>query len=91
MTKSDSIFSPTFVDHHLLPDITFHGHCLINNIFIAKEVIDLYIYHTQTPWIKKINTDFTLNNCLFGSVKLKRIVFQKNTGIANMAQDLILI
>ena len=23
MTKSDSNFPPTFVDHHLLPDITF--------------------------------------------------------------------
>ena len=30
-TKSDSIFAPTFVDHHVLPDINFNGHCLINN------------------------------------------------------------
>ena len=27
ITKSDSDFVPIFVDHHLLPDITFNGHC----------------------------------------------------------------
>ena len=44
ITKSDSNFAPTFVDHHLLPDINFNGNCLIkNNIFISKKVINLYI------------------------------------------------
>ena len=27
ITKSDDNFAPTFVDHHLLPDINFNGHC----------------------------------------------------------------
>ena len=27
--KSDINFAPTFVDHHLLPDINFNGHSLI--------------------------------------------------------------
>ena len=27
ITKSDSNFAPTFVDHHVLPDINFNGHC----------------------------------------------------------------
>ena len=31
ITKSDSNFAPTFVDHHVLPDMNFNGHCLINN------------------------------------------------------------
>ena len=26
ITKSDSKFAPTFVDHHLLPDINFNGY-----------------------------------------------------------------
>ena len=43
ITKSDSNFAPTFVDHHLLPDINFNGHCLINNISSPKKVINLYI------------------------------------------------
>ena len=33
ITQSDSNFAPTFVDHHVLSDINFNGHCLIN-IFI---------------------------------------------------------
>ena len=31
MTKSDSNFAPTLVDHHLLPNMNFNGHCLIKN------------------------------------------------------------
>ena len=35
ITKPDSNFGPTFVDHHVLSDINFNEHCLINNnIFI---------------------------------------------------------
>ena len=70
ITKSDSNFAPTFLDHHLLPDINFNGHCLINNIPILKKVINIYIFYTLNPWLRNLNTDFTLNNCLFGSVKL---------------------
>ena len=31
ITKTDSNFALAFVDHHVLPDINFNGHCLINN------------------------------------------------------------
>ena len=73
MNKSDSNFAPTFVDHHLLLDITFNGDCLINdNIPIPKKVINLYISYTLTPCLRYLNTDFTLNNLLFGSVKLTK-------------------
>ena len=73
ITKSDSNFAPTFVDHHLLSDRNFNGHCLINNnISIPEKVINLYISYTISPWLKNLNTDFTLNNCLFGSVKLNK-------------------
>ena len=58
------------VAHRLLPDIAFNGHCLISNISILKKVINLYISYTLTPWLRNLNTDFTLDNCLFGSVKL---------------------
>ena len=27
ITKSDSNFAPTFVGHHVLPNINFNGHC----------------------------------------------------------------
>ena len=44
VTKSDSLFSPTFVDHHVLPDINFNGRHLIKiNISIPKETINIFI------------------------------------------------
>ena len=47
ITKSESNFAPTFVDYHLLPDINFNEHCLLNNIPIPKKVINLYIFLTH--------------------------------------------
>ena len=41
ITKSDSNFAQTFVDHHILPDRNFNGHCLINNIYILRKVINV--------------------------------------------------
>ena len=71
--SSDSNLAPKFVDHHSLPDINFNGHCLIkNNISIPKKVINLYISYTLGRQIRNLNTDFTLVNCLFGSVKLTK-------------------
>ena len=38
ITQSDSNFAPNYVDHHLLPDMNFNGHCLIKiNISISKK------------------------------------------------------
>ena len=73
ITKSDSNFAPNFVDHHSLPDINLNGYCLIkNNISIPKKVMNLYISYTLGPQVRNSNTDFTLSNCLFGSVKLAK-------------------
>ena len=49
VTKSERDFAPSFVDHHLLPDINFNRHCLINDISIPKKVINLYIFYILTP------------------------------------------
>ena len=69
ITKSGSFF----VNHFILPDINFNAHCLINNnILIPKKLINLYISYILNPWLRDLNTDFTLNNCLFGSVKLTK-------------------
>ena len=73
ITKSDSNFAQTFVDHHLLPDMNFNGHCFIkNNISIPKKVINLYISYTLGSQLRNLNTDFKLCNCLFESVKLTK-------------------
>ena len=73
ITKSERNFAPNFVDHHLLPDMNFNGHCLMkNNISIPKKVINLYISYTLGTQLRNLNRDFTLGNCLFGSVKLTK-------------------
>ena len=73
MTKSNSNFALTFADYHVLPGIHFNRHCSINNnISIPKKVINLYISYILNPWLRHLNTDFTLKNCLFGSIKLTK-------------------
>ena len=43
ITRSDINFAPTFVHHHVLPDINFNGHCLMkNSISTPKKVLNLY-------------------------------------------------
>ena len=74
-TKPNSNFAPTFVDHHVLPDINFNEHCLINNnISIPKKVITLYISYTLGPKLRNLIANFTLGNCLFVSVKLRILI-----------------
>ena len=71
ITKSEISFAPFFVNYHVLQDINFNGYCLKNNnIFIPKKVMNLYISHILNPWLRNLTTNFTLNNCLFGYVKL---------------------
>ena len=43
-----------------------------NNISIPKKEINLYIFYTINPWLRNLNTDFILGNCLFGSVELPK-------------------
>ena len=56
ITKSNCIFAPFFVDHRVLPDINFNGHCLIkSNISVPKKVINLYISYTLNPQLRNLN------------------------------------
>ena len=75
ITKSDKHFASSFVNHHLLPDANFNRHCLMkNNKSIPKKVISLSICYTLTQWLTNLNTNFTLDNCSFGSIKLTKHV-----------------
>ena len=70
VNKSESNFAPTFVGHHLLPDITFNGPCLMeNSISILKNIVMPYISYILISRFRNLNTYFTLNNCLFGSAR----------------------
>ena len=41
-------------------------------LYIPKKVINIYISYTLNSQLRKLDTDFTLGNCLFGSVKLTK-------------------
>ena len=43
-----------------------------NNISIPKNIKNPYIFYALGPQLRNSNTDFTLSNCLFGSVKLTK-------------------
>ena len=45
---------------------TFHK----KQYFYPSKLTNLYISYTLDPWSRDLNTDFTLGNCLFGSVNL---------------------
>ena len=74
ITKSNSNFVPTFVDHYSLPNIIFNEHYLIkSNISIPKKSNkSIYICYISGTQLRNTSTDFTLSNCLFGSVKLTK-------------------
>ena len=74
ISNSNSNFVPTFVDHYSLPNIIFNEHYLIkSNISIPKRSNkSIYICYISGTQLRNTSTDFTLNNCLFGSVKLTK-------------------
>ena len=48
ITKWNSLFAPTFVNHYMLPDVYFHGHCLIDSnisIPIYINIYNIYIHN----------------------------------------------
>ena len=60
ITKSNSNFAPTFVDHYSLPDINFNGHSLTkNSISFSKAVINPYISYTLGPQLRNSSANFT--------------------------------
>ena len=62
ITTSSSNLTIASVDHHVLPDINFNGHCLIkNNISTPNKAINLYIFYTLGPQLRNLNTGFTIS------------------------------
>ena len=49
ITKSDSSFPSTLVDHYIFPDVNFNGRCLINYISIHnKNNESIHFLHTNS-------------------------------------------
>ena len=74
ITASDSNFAPTLINYCPLPNIKLDRHCLINNNNndLSLGAVNVYICYTLNRWSRDLNTDFTLGNCLCGSVKLTK-------------------
>ena len=63
MECQEFIENITSSESNLVPDMRFNGHCLIkNNISIPEKVINLYISYMLNPWLRNLNTDFTVKN-----------------------------
>ena len=73
-TTADQNFALTWINSYPLPDIKLNGHCLINKLPDSGKVINLHISYILDPWSRDLSTNFTFNNCLFGSVKLTKYV-----------------
>ena len=71
ITNSESNFAPPFVNHHLLPAINVNRDCLINISVPKKSNKSIYFLHIKFM-VKKFKQKISLNNCLFGSVKLTK-------------------
>ena len=61
ITKSGNNFSPIFVDQHILSDINFSKHCLINNNISIPKKSNKSIYFLQTSSrVKKFQHRFCI-------------------------------
>ena len=68
---SDHNFAPSLTDYLLLPRVKFAGKCLrLSSLFLHLSEVSLYISYTLYTWSRDLNKDFTLDNSLFGLVKL---------------------
>ena len=68
--EPDTKFSPK-----LAGTIILKGICLKQKSvsFLYKDIVNLYISYKSDTWSKDLNTNFTLDNCLFGAVKLANL------------------
>ena len=69
---SDSNLAPTLLNFYALSYVKFNEHSLENKLPDCGKVINLYISYRLDPWSTDLNTDFTLNNCLFVFVQLTK-------------------
>ena len=59
ITKSNSLFTQTFVNHYILPDVNFNGNCLINNNISIPNTSNksIYFLHVKSM-VKRFNYRF---------------------------------
>ena len=72
LQTSDTTFAPKLIFKYRFYRMEFKGICLKQDTvsFLHKNVVNLYISYKLDTWSKDLNTDFSLDNCLFGAAKL---------------------
>ena len=67
-------FDPEIIYNYGKGQIKFKGICLKQDsvCFIHGNVVSLYISYELNTWSRDLSTYFTLDNCLFGAVKLTK-------------------
>ena len=80
--SDESFKAPVTTNHTFVPELTFtykgktraksKGNFLVqdNAYFARGNVINLFIVYESDTWSWDLNTNFTLGDCLFTSVKL---------------------
>lgn len=60
--------------HNSKMRVEFKGRCLKQNkvTFTPRNLVTLSIVYELDTWSRGLNTDFTLTDCLFGTVKLTK-------------------
>ena len=63
--------SKSLIDYCPLPHEKLAGNYLrLGNIFVHKNVIDLYISYKRNTWSRDLNADLTLGSCFFWSCEV---------------------
>ena len=55
--------------------LRFEGRCLKQedtNTYYSKQCVNLFIVYELYTWSQDLHTDFTLKDCLFGSLKVTK-------------------
>ena len=71
---SGNTFAPKVIGSNRLEKVIFKWNCLIQEkiYFIHDNAVNLYITSELDTWARDLSTDFTLDNCLVGAMKLTK-------------------
>ena len=87
---SDNTFAQKVIDSNRLEKVIFNENCLIQEKIysIHDSAVNLYITFELDIWSRDLNSDFTLDNCLVGAMKLTKSVNPDKYGYNGYGLDL---
>ena len=87
---SDNTFAQKVIDSNQLEKVIFNENCLIQEKIysIHDSAVNLYITFELDIWSRDLNSDFTLDNCLVGAMKLTKSVNPDKYGYNGYGLDL---